>query len=304
MSDTDLAKKIEPTKKALVLSGGGARGAYQAGVYRYLEEIGFFPDVICGTSVGALNAVALGSGMRSDRLIELWKNIDKNEVLSISWWKAVTNFFKKEQGPLADPEPLRRLIQREIPIDQLKNSPIETIITAVNIQTAELKLFGNKEIQVEHVLGSSAIPLFFPWQVIDGEYYWDGGIMANTPVLPALESDPDEMVIVLLSPVGNQRLGIPQNRKEMIERLFELSLLGSYRNLERDFDFRKDLKSKNMWQHILERFALKKKDFHVRVIAPKQFLGLGSILNFEKAQAERLLEEGYRDAKEEFTSPE
>ncbi len=82
-------------KKALVLSGGGARGAYQAGVVKYLEEIQWKPDIICGTSVGAINASAIGSGMDSKKLIELWLNLDKKKIMRYSIWNTIKGLFSK-----------------------------------------------------------------------------------------------------------------------------------------------------------------------------------------------------------------
>ena len=70
--------------KALILSGGGARGAFQVGVMKYLEEMNWKPDLICGTSVGAINAVAYGSGMPMDRLISLWKAYHRKTMYDIS----------------------------------------------------------------------------------------------------------------------------------------------------------------------------------------------------------------------------
>jgi len=63
-------------KKALILSGGGARGAFQIGVWQYLQDKGWDPDMICGTSVGAINAVAIGSGMPLAKLLDIWKTLN------------------------------------------------------------------------------------------------------------------------------------------------------------------------------------------------------------------------------------
>jgi NTE family protein len=67
-------------KKALILSGGGARGAFQVGVWKYLREINWTPDLICGTSIGAINAAAIGSGMPVKRLIDLWETHNRSEI--------------------------------------------------------------------------------------------------------------------------------------------------------------------------------------------------------------------------------
>ena len=81
------------SKRGLVLSGGGGRGAYQAGVYKYLTENNFFPEVISGTSVGAINAVALGCGLRPEQLISLWKTINIGTVMRYRFFRAMMDFF-------------------------------------------------------------------------------------------------------------------------------------------------------------------------------------------------------------------
>ena len=70
-------------KKALILSGGGARGAFQVGVWKYLREINWTPDLICGTSIGAINAAAIGSGMSVERLANLWRTHNRSEIYRI-----------------------------------------------------------------------------------------------------------------------------------------------------------------------------------------------------------------------------
>ncbi|TGN19313.1 patatin-like phospholipase family protein [Leptospira idonii] len=289
-------------KKALVLSGGGARGSYQAGVWRYLEEIGWKPDIICGTSVGAINASAIGSGIPGKELTELWLDLDREKVMLYSWKNAIKELFRKKYAPLASTAPLRELILEKLNLDALNRSETKVVLSAVNILTAELKFFENPDIRVEHILASSAIPLFFPWQMIEGEPYWDGGVMANTPILPAVTRGAEELIVVLLSPVGGSvQMKVPKNKDEALERLYELYLLGSYRNIEQGIEFQKE-KSKHLSP--VETFLLHFRgligDTKIHVIAPKELLGLGSFLNFTREQAEVLIEQGYEDAKEYF----
>lgn len=80
-------------KRALILSGGGARGAYQAGVLRYLEEIQFKPDIICGTSVGAITATAMGCGMNSAEITKLWKSIEAKKSDALFYLERSSRYF-------------------------------------------------------------------------------------------------------------------------------------------------------------------------------------------------------------------
>lgn len=288
-------------KKALVLSGGGARGAYQAGVLKFLDEIGYVPDVICGTSVGAITASAIGCGMSTKEIINLWKSIEVQKVMRYSVWHDILDIFFHRFSPLADTAPLKNLLYSQLDFRNLRNCRSEIVITAVNILTAELVFFQNHEIDIEHVMASSAIPMFFPWQYVDGEPHWDGGVMANTPLLPALERDAKDIVVVLLSPVGGVNMGLPKTRREALERVFELSLIGSYQTVRSNLTYDKRvIKGQNMMDRFISNMLKEKEDVRIRTIGPRTSLGFGSILNFTQVQSDYLISRGYEDAKMQF----
>lgn len=286
-------------KKALILSGGGGRGAYQAGVYRYLEEVGFRPDIICGTSVGAINTVAIAQGMKSEDLIALWSEINSDDILRLSFWKTVWRVLTRQFSPLVDVEPLATLLKEKLNLERIQNADMEVFISAVNVLTAELRYFKNSDITIPHILASSAIPLVFPWQYINGIPYWDGGLMANTPIQPAIEAGGREIVVVLLSPVGgNADLGLPRNKTESIERVFELSLIGSYQMVSKYLQKEKEkIAQMNFLEEILYNFGHGIHGLKIHTIAPARPLGLGSIMKFRPGQSKKLIRQGYEDAK-------
>ncbi|GBF49344.1 alpha/beta hydrolase [Leptospira ryugenii] len=286
----------------MVLSGGGARGAYQAGVFRALEERKWKPDIICGTSVGAINACAIGSGMKSQELINLWLDLNQGKVMRYSLNRIFTELFRKSYAPLADTTPLRKLLEQKLDFTKLNHSEIRVIISAVNILSAELEFFRNPDLKKEHILASSAIPLFFPWSLVNGTPYWDGGVMANTPILPAITEGAEEILVILLSPVGRDtRMLLPKNKTEALERLYELYLLGSYKNIEQGIEFQKELSQpKSAIEYFLRSFQIKFENIKIKTIAPREFLGLGSFLNFKKEQARDLIARGYQDASDFF----
>lgn len=290
-------------KRALVLSGGGARGAYQAGVVKYLDEIHWKPDIICGTSVGAINASAIGSGMSTENLIDLWYHLDKKKIMKYSIWNTLKGLFTKKFYPLAETFPLKKLILEKLNFISLNQSATKVVVSAVNLLTSELRFFENPNLRIEHIMASAAIPIIFPWQMIDGEPYWDGGVMANTPILPALTHNATEIIVVLLSPVGGTiSLSPPKTKDQALERLFELYLLGSYRSIEQGLEYRKSvMEGLSPIENFIIGFRTQFKNAKIHVIAPKQMLGLGSILNFTKDQAHLLVNRGYEDAKEFFT---
>lgn len=287
--------------RALILSGGGARGAYQVGVWKYLQELGWKPDLICGTSVGALNSAAIGCGLNLEELISLWKTIERGRIYKLSLWRQFVHMVtRRGYSPLMDTEPLKNLLLEKLEVSKLRKSEAEIIICAVNILRSQLKFFSHRQIDIEHVMASSAIPILFPWQYIDGEPYWDGGIMANTPILPALERGCKEIIVVLLSPVGGSRLGVPETRRQAAERVFEMSLIGSYESFMSHLAYEyKQRASQSIIRKLLRR-TLTLGDTRIATVAPGHMLGFHSILNFSARQADTLIHEGYQDSRNQL----
>jgi NTE family protein len=266
-------------KRALVLSGGGGRGAFQAGVLKYLSRQGWVPDLICGTSAGAINAAAMGSGLTADEIIHLWEFEAPGCISSVSPLRLLNLFKNRGVGPIMDPAPVRALLSRHLDIPAIRQGPVQIRITAVQVQTGRLVYFDQNEIDIDHVLASSAFPLFFPWQLIDGEPYWDGGIMDNIPIPPDLKNDVDQLIVVFPSPMGVFRLSLPKTFLQLAERVFEQALIGS---LDKTILF--------------QTLPTNERGFHIQIVAPTRMLGFYSLMNFSQRQARRFIAEGYQCA--------
>ncbi len=270
-------------KRALVLAGGGARGSFQAGVWKYLTQIGWEPDIICGTSIGAINAAAIGSGMDIKTLIHLWTTYNRRRMYRLNLLQFVAYLFSKRAiKPLLDTKPLQKMLHDNLDFTALKKSKTKIIITAVNMLTGHPEFFNQSQIQLKHILASGAMPLLFPWQEINGEPYWDGGVMVNTPIAPALDFGADEIIVVLLSPVSHKKLAKPDTVLKAGEHLFEHLLAGSYQANLMNSKIQDNLRPK------------------IITLAPSKMLGFKSLLNFSKAQANQLVEEGYNTADREL----
>ncbi len=287
-------------KKALILSGGGARGAFQAGVMKYLDEIGWKPDMICGTSVGAVNAAAYGAGMDIDQLIRLWKTYHRKTMYRISLPIVLKSLKSRRQfSPMSDTRNLKKLLMDHIDFEKLRRSPAEIIITAINMATGQIRYFTHHVITITHLMAASAIPGLFPWQIIDNEPHWDAGLMVNTPIAPALYKGASEIIVVLHSPVGAFRTQPPKTPMAVAEMVFEHFLIGSYTACLPDVS----------WQihpdaHVFEtplpgspQLQLAKKGTKIIPVAPTRMLGFKSLLNFSIRQANTLIEEGYNNAR-------
>lgn len=307
-------------KKALILSGGGSRGSFQVGVWRYLQEKQWYPDMICGSSIGAINAVAIGSGMTVEQMINIWRASisGRNKIYRLQILRFILNaLLSKGWTPLMDTLPLKSMIQSAIDFNKLRQSRAEIIISAVNLHTASPEFFNQNEITIDHVMASSAMPVIFEPYKIDGIPYWDGGIMANTPLLPALFRGVEQIIVVLLSPVGHMsRLPDPKRTIDAGEHLLEQSLVSSYHTA---------LITHRMCSEGVTELAqgsayLRKKNINrllrnqpehmfndqtkhapkIITIAPSKMLGIPSLLNFSLKQAEALLDDGYNSARNQL----
>jgi len=290
-------------KRALILSGGGARGAFQIGVWKYLKERNWTPDLVCGTSVGAINAVAIGAGMPLDSLFKIWTTYHRPMIYRFRMLRFLANLLLgRPLKPLMDTGPMRKMIARHLDIHALRKSRVEVIITAVNVLTARLHLFNQHEIDVDHVMASSAMPILFPWQQIDGEPYWDGGVMANSPLLPALERGVDEIIVVLLSPVGNVPAAFPGSLTNAMELVFEHFLIGSCQTALAGRGW-PAAGSPGGYPSLAHGVSTGERDVYspiIKTVSPSRMLGFRSLLNFSIRQARWLIDEGYRNARSQL----
>ena len=214
----------------LVLQGGGALGAYQAGVFQALHEHQLAPDWIVGTSIGAINAAILagnGPATRLERLHQFWQRIShpdsidlralsdvqRRASIQMQTWdtvlRGVPGFFTPrlfspfsagmavapEQASFYDTTPLRDTLRELVDFDYL-NAPGGTRLTvnALKVACGTLRSFDNRELAItaDHIRASGALPPGFPPVRIDDELYWDGGLYSNTPLETVLD-DPDRV---------------------------------------------------------------------------------------------------------------
>jgi NTE family protein len=208
----------------LVLQGGGALGAYQAGVYQALHEAGIEPDWIIGTSIGAINASLIAGNKPEDRLTRLkqfWSRVEYNPLLKFAgaipiFGQATANalataggiegFFEPnpraylgnhvklgaEEAGYYSTAPLQRTLSELVDFNQVNSGPTRLTVGAANVQTSAMRYFDSRDekLNVKHVMASGALPPAFPAIRIDGELYWDGGILSNTPVEAVFDDKP------------------------------------------------------------------------------------------------------------------
>lgn len=287
-------------ERALILSGGGARGSYQVGVIKYLNEIGWIPDMVCGTSIGAINAVAYGSGLSTEELTDLWFTYDRKALNQYSLRGFVETLKSSRQySPPADIRQIEAILAKHLDIDALRNSNMRTLISTLNMKTGQIRYFSQNVIEMAHIMAASAMPMVFPWQYIDGDPHWDAGLMVNTPIAPALALNAREIVVILHSPAGMFDVDEPKSGKQVFELALEHILIGSYMALLPD----------PAWQNTPDadvfetprpgsaRLELAMNGATLHAVAPRKMMGLPSMFRYSREQADSLIKEGYMNAK-------
>ncbi|MFH2092157.1 MAG: patatin-like phospholipase family protein [Pseudomonadota bacterium] len=283
-------------KRALIFSGGGSRGAFQIGVWKYLVERNWIPDIICGTSVGAINAAGIGSGLDVSTLIQLWTTFNRRKMYTLNLIPFLSYLLSgRSPKPLLDTRPLQSAVLEYLNFDVLKNSRTKIVISTVNIKTANPCFFDNTQIELNHVMASSAIPILFPWHKIDGVPHWDGGIMANVLLQPALDFGADEIIIVLLSPVGHTPQAVPRNVLRALEHILEQFLAGPYQSTLMAKGFQ-DMPLPPFKTTYHQKYNSPEGQPNIITLAPSKMLGFRSLINFSLPQARRLIDEGYKTA--------
>jgi len=238
-------------QQVLVLQGGGALGAYQVGVYQALHEAGVEPDWVIGTSIGAINAgIIAGSkpGDRLDRLTEFWRRVEHGHFfesvlpteLSTWWrnwatiWGGLPAFFDPNPRAFLGPhatlgaeaagyysvDPMRQTLADLIDFDQVNGGPVRLTVGASRVTSSEMVYFDSRDMPLDlrHVMASGALPPAFPAVRIDGELYWDGGILSNTPVEVVFDDNPRRDSMVYAVHIWNPHGAEPETIWEVMNR--------------------------------------------------------------------------------------
>lgn len=260
--------RLDRTKEyAIALEGGGAKGAYQIGVWQALREAGIKICAVAGTSVGALNGTMMCMD-EFDMAREIWSNMRLSDVVAvepeneaelrklISGQAAFSDIHEiasqardiiKNRG--LDISPLRAMVDRIVDAEKMKNSTVEFFITTVSLsdrKAMDVKLNGLSHDEICHMLIASAYHPSFRQEPLGGKHYADGGLVDNLPILPLVQNGYKDIIAVRIPGMG-------------IERRFKLPNDVNITFIDTDSD-------------------------------------LGGVLNFEAEQSKRNLKIGYYDA--------
>jgi len=247
-----LTKEVaELGQTVLVLQGGGALGAYQVGVYEALHEAGIAPQWVIGTSIGAINAALIAGSKpdeRVEKLCEFWSRVQNDQFVpgGLPTWLAtatrnmvaitngVPSFFSPNPLAFSSPHvrlgaesagyysvsPLRRTLEELVDLEQLNSGETRITVGASSVRTAEMRYFDSRDmpLSVDHIMASGALPPGFPPVRIDGELYWDGGILSNTPVEVVFDDNPRRNSMVYAVHIWNPHGPEPQSIWDVMNR--------------------------------------------------------------------------------------
>ncbi len=240
----------------LVLQGGGALGAYQAGVYQAMHEAGLEPDWVIGTSIGAINAGIIAGNApehRLERLRAFWDRVRYQPgtrlAATLPGWGAaaadamtaatgIAGFFQPnpwalwsgivpmdaESAGLYSVRPLEKTLSELIDLDILNASAMRMTVGAAHVQTGAMRYFDSRDkpLTIRHILASGALPPAFPAVRIDGELYWDGGILSNTPVEAVFDDNPRRSGLVFAVHIWNPSGPEPDSIQRVMARQKDL----------------------------------------------------------------------------------
>jgi NTE family protein len=208
---------------AIVLGGGGVLGAVQVGMLRALVEVGVRPDLVLGTSVGALNGAVLAALPPDevvDRLDALWRSPDVRDLFAAGTVQRLRELVRS--GVAAHSSgPLRRAVRTVLDDQRIEHLPVRFMCCAASIEDAAEHWFERGPV-VEAVLASSAVPGLLPPAVVDGRHYLDGGLVNSIPLGRAVELGADRVFVLQVGRV-NQPLRPPQRPWQVALVAFEIA---------------------------------------------------------------------------------
>jgi NTE family protein len=274
---THLAHERPPFERiALILQGGGALGAYQAGVYQALAEANLHPDWVAGISIGAINSALIAGNSpknRVERLRNFWEAVTaspfgmpdfafyepKGELAHTlvnqgysfgALLGGAPDFFKPRVPPpylypngtleaisFYDVAPLKATLERLVDFDLINAGTTRFSVGAVNVRSGNFVYFDNAThyIRSEHVIASGSLPPGFPPTEIEGEYYWDGGLVSNTPLQWVLDSRPRQDTLAFQIDLWSARGDFPRCLTESETRQKEIRYSSRTRMASNEF---------------------------------------------------------------------
>ena len=333
-------------KVGLVLQGGGALGSYQAGVYEALVASEYLPDWVAGISVGAINAAIIAGnvpGHRVQSLRSFWEAITAPTMLwppapaglPAEWQHRASalsalmfgqrSFFtpRRPQDWFSsdkcvsyyETSVLKRTLERLVDFDRINDTKdMRLSVGAVNVRTGHFAYFDSEEITIrpEHIMASGALPPGFPPVEIDGEQYWDGGLLSNTPLQYMVDYYPRRSRLVFQVDLFPAHGRVPTNLDEIHERekdiRYSSRTMMSTNSLREKHDVRHainelhkllpaDLANTEQAKRLYEHGCVTQMDIVQLIYRPIEPQGAFKDFEFSRSTMEARWQQGFSDAR-------
>ncbi len=345
---------------ALLMQGGGALGAYQAGVYQALAEADLHPDWVAGISIGAINSAIIAGNppeQRVARLREFWETvsasplgipaftaleprgelnlqlINQAQAMSVLMFGASDFFVPRVPPPLLwfsgkadkasyyDNTPLWETLRQVVDFDRINAGPMRFSVGAVEVCSGNFTYFDTTThtIRAEHVVASGSLPPGFAATNVDGRFYWDGGLISNTPLQWVLESTPRRDTLAFQIDLWNARGELPRDMIEVEVRHKEI--VYSSRNRAATEQYQRAQRLRIALAHLISRLPLDLSDsddvkelsevandkvcniVHL-IYRAKKYEGIAKDFEFSRRTMDEHWSAGYHNARKTLANPE
>lgn len=279
--------------RALVLSGGGSKGSYQAGALKYiLGEKGVTYDALCGVSVGAINVAFLamykpGQELESsNKLAQMWSQLDNSKIYK-RWfpfgrWHAI---WKKS---FFDSSPLHNLLKSEIDLEKIRESGKQVNVGTVSLSSGKYTIFDQTSDHfIDAVIASASFPGMLTPVNFLGQLWTDGGVKEISPIKKAVELGADIIDVIITNPAVRT--------KKFIENPTTVDILKRSIDLSTDKIMANDIEKVEMYNLLAQNMLTHKKFVKLNIIRPENNL-IEDLLDFRPEKIQEMMEKGYKDA--------
>jgi len=252
----DMPSSALPGQVVLAMQGGGALGAFQAGVYEALHEAGIEPDWVVGTSIGAINGAIIAGNApenRLDRLKSFWNMVASGKTSASQWnsfgmgnmmhnlgavtqgipgfftpntrsWFGAKSALGVTEASYYSTDPLRHTLNELVDFERIAQSATRLTLGAVNVRSGNMHYFDSldENLNLDHVMTSGALPPAFPAVMIKGEPYWDGGIYSNTPIEVVMDDTPRKNSVIFTAQLWQKEDHEPNSIEQVMARLKDI----------------------------------------------------------------------------------
>ena len=279
--------------RALVLSGGGSKGSYQAGALQYiLGKKRVIYDALCGVSVGAINVAFLsmwkpGQEVESaQKLADLWLQMDSSKIYKRWWpfgrWHAI---WKKS---FYDSSPLHSLLKEGLDLEKIRESGKQVHVGTVSLSSGKYTIFDQTSDHfIDAVIASASFPgMLTPVEFL-GQLWTDGGVKEISPIKKAVDLGADIIDVIITNPAVRT--------KKFIANPTTVDVLKRSLDLSTDKIMANDIEKVEMYKQMVQLGLTEKKYVELNIIRPETNL-IEDLLDFRPEKIQEMMEKGYKDA--------